>query len=119
MVLNSNYSVRFYDTEALLVALEKAVKEGMLGEKLKEIKRYRLLNVDEIGFVPFSPRVTHIFFDLVSWRYETKSLMTTSNRPPSEWNFIFAGQAVMASILDRLLQYFTALSILGDSYQMR
>lgn len=119
MAIKSNYSVRFYDAAALLAALEKAAKEDMLEAKLKEINRYRLLIVDEIGYVPFSPGAAHIFFDLVSRRYEKKSLMITSNRPPSEWNLIFADQAVTASILDRLLHHSTALSILGDSYRMR
>lgn len=119
MAIQKNYSVRFYEADKLIAALEKAAREGMLESKLKEINRYRLLIIDEIGYVPFSPAAAHIFFDLVSRRYEKKSLMITSNRPPSEWNLVFADQAVTASILDRLLHHCTAMSILGDSYRMR
>ena len=62
MAVKSKYSVRFYDATVLLAALEKGCREGMLEAKLKEINRYRLLIVDEIGYVPFSPGAAHIFF---------------------------------------------------------
>lgn len=117
--LEHNYSVRFYPAAALLALLEKASREGCLEAKLKEINKYQLLIIDEIGYLPFLPSAAHVLYQLVSRRYEKKSIMITSNRPPSEWHLIFADQAAATSILDRLLHHSTALSILGSSYRMR
>ena len=117
--LEHNYSVRFYSAAALLSMLEKAAREDVLEARLKEINKYQLLIIDEIGYLPFSPAAAHLLFQVIARRYEKKSVMITSNRPPSEWHLIFADQAASTSLLDRILHHSTSLSILGSSYRMR
>ena len=116
--LEHGHSVRFYSAAALLGLLEKAAKEGCLELKLKELNKPHLLIVDEIGYLPYTPEAARLFFLLVSRRYERKSLITTSNRPPSEWGLIFADAAAATAILDRLLHHCTVLTILGESYRL-
>ena len=117
--LEHNYSVRFYSAAALLSMLEKAAREDALEARLKEINKYQLLIIDEIGYLPFSPAAAHLLFQVVARRYAKKSVMITSNRPPSEWHLIFADQAASTSLLDRILHHSTSLSILGSSYRVR
>ncbi len=116
--LEHGYSVRFYTAGALLALLEKASKEGTLDAKMKELNKPHLLIVDEIGYLPYTPEAARLFFMLVSRRYEHKSLITTSNRPPSEWGLIFADAVAATAILDRLLHHCTVLTILGESYRL-
>ena len=61
----------------------------------------------------------HLFFKLVSSRYETGSTVLTSNKSFREWAEVF-GDAVLASaILDRLLHHATVINIQGQSYRLK
>lgn len=111
-------TVRFYYAATLLGLLEKAVRDGTLEAKLKELSKPQLLIVDEIGYLPYTPEAARLFFLVVSRRYEKKSLITTSNRPPSEWGLIFADSTAATAILDRLLHHCTVLTIRGESYRL-
>lgn len=103
LAVEHGYTVRFYSAATLLGLLEKAVRDGTLEAKLKELSKPQLLIVDEIGYLPYTPEAARLFFLVVSRRYEKKSLITTSNRPPSEWGLIFADSTATTAILDRLL----------------
>lgn len=39
-------------------------------ERLVQLARPKLLIVDELGYLPFEPNAAHLFFQLVSKRYE-------------------------------------------------
>ena len=53
-----------------------------------EINKPQMIIIDEIGYLPFSPSAAHLLFQLVNRRYEKKSVVITSNRPPSEWRLL-------------------------------
>lgn len=110
-------STRFFSASALLEQLEKAQAEGCLTEKLNEINRYKLLIIDEIGYLPFSAASSYLMFQLVSRRYKNKSIVVTSNRPPGEWGLIFQDPTAATAILDRLIHHATIVTIRGDSYR--
>ena len=59
--------------------------------------------VDEMGYLPFEPQAAHLFFQLVSRRYERGSILITSNRSVGEWGEVFGDAVVATAILDRLL----------------
>lgn len=117
--IESGRSVRFYTAANLLTTLEKASREDTLEAKLREINKPQVIIIDEIGYLPFSPSAAHLLFQLINRRYEKKSVVITSNRPPSEWRLIFADEAVAMTILDHLLHHSTALTITGSSYRLR
>ena len=75
--------------------------------------------VDELGYLPFAPDAAHLFFQLVSKRYERGSLMVTSNRSVGEWGTVFGDPVVATAILDRLLHHSHVVTIRGDSYRLR
>jgi len=69
--------------------------------------------------VHIDPNAAHLFFQLVSRRYERGSLLITSNRSVGEWGDVFGDAVVATAILDRLLHHSHVLTIRGDSYRLR
>ncbi len=77
-----------------------------------------LLIIDELGYLPFEANAAHLFFQLVSRRYEKGSILITSNRSVGEWGSVFGDPVVATAILDRLLHHSTVITIRGDSYRL-
>ena len=63
-----------------MTQLARAHAEGRLEEKLIHFTKPKLLVVDELGYLPFEANAAHLFFQLVSRRYERGSMLVTSNR---------------------------------------
>jgi DNA replication protein DnaC len=115
----AGYTVQFATAMALVAALSKAHAEKRLDEKLLALAKPKLLIVDELGYLPLEPDAAHLFFQLVSRRYETGAMLITSNRSVAEWGAVFADAVVATAILDRLLHHSHVLTIRGDSYRLR
>jgi DNA replication protein DnaC len=113
------HSVLYTSAMALLASLSKAHSEGKLDERLTFYSKPKLLIVDELGYLPLEREAAHLFFQLVSRRYERGSLLITSNRSVGEWGTVFGDSVAAAAILDRLLHHSTVLTIRGDSYRLR
>jgi DNA replication protein DnaC len=75
--------------------------------------------VDELGYLPFEANAAHLFFQLVSRRYERGSMLVTSNRSVAEWGGVFGDAVVATAILDRMLHHSHVVTIRGDSYRLR
>jgi len=117
--IREGYSVLFVTAPALIAGLVKAHAEGRLEERLGFFAKPKLLIVDELGYLPFEPSAAHLFFQLVSRRYERGSLLLTSNRSVGEWGTVFGDPVVATAILDRLLHHSQVITIRGDSYRLR
>ena len=115
----AGYSVQFTTAMALVAGLVKAQAEKRLDEKLMGLAKPKLLIIDELGYLPLEPDAAHLFFQLVSRRYETGAMLITSNRSVAEWGTVFADPVVATAILDRLLHHSHVLTIRGDSYRLR
>jgi len=115
----TGYSVLFMQAPALVAQLAKAHSEGRLEDRLIHFGKPKLLIVDELGYLPFEPNAAHLFFQLVSRRYERGSMLITSNRALSEWGSVFSDAVVATAILDRLLHHSHVVTIRGDSYRLR
>lgn len=117
--IREGYSVLFVAAPALVAALAKAHADGRLDERLAFYAKPKLLIIDELGYLPFEPNAAHLFFQLVSRRYERGSLLITSNRSVGEWGTVFGDPVVATAILDRLLHHSHVVTIRGDSYRLR
>src|SRR6266550_4701111 len=93
----TGYTVLFAPAPALVAQLAKAHNEGRLEDRLTHFGKPKLLIVDELGYLPFEPRAAHLFFQLVSRRYERGSLLLTSNRSVGEWGTVFGDPRSPAS----------------------
>jgi len=117
--IREGYSVLFVTAPALVAALAKAHAEGRLEERLSFFAKPKLLIIDELGYLPFETNAAHLFFQLVSRRYERGSVLITSNRSVGEWGTVFGDPVVATAILDRLLHHSQVVTIRGDSYRLR
>jgi DNA replication protein DnaC len=118
-VIRAGYTVLFVPAPALVAQLAKAHGEGRLDERLTHFSKPKLLIVDELGYLPFEPDAAHLFFQLVSRRYERGAMLVTSNRSVGEWGSVFGDPVVATAILDRLLHHSHVVTIRGDSYRLR
>lgn len=115
----AGYTVLFTPAMTLVAQLAKAHDDGRLEERLSHYAKPKLLIVDELGYLPFEPNAAHLFFQLVSRRYERGAMLVTSNRAIGEWGSVFGDPVVATAILDRLLHHSHVLTIRGDSYRLR
>ena len=79
----------------------------------------KLLVVADLGYLPFEANAAHLFFQLVSRRYERGSMLVTSNCSVAEWGAVLSDAVVATAILDRLLHHSHVITIRGDSYRLR
>ena len=86
---------------------------------LRTTAKPKLLVIDELGYLPFEANAAHLFFQLVSRRYERGATLLTSNRSVAEWGGVFGDAVVATAILDRLLHHSHVITIRGDSYRLR
>jgi DNA replication protein DnaC len=99
--------------------LQGAHTSGRLEHELKRLRRYRLLIIDEVGYLPFDHDAANLFFQLVASRYEQGSILVTSNMPFGRWGEIFSDDIVAAAMIDRLVHHAEVLTLTGDSYRTR
>jgi len=92
---------------------------GGLDKELKRLRRYRLLIIDELGYLPFDADAANLFFQLVASRYEQGSLLITSNLGFGRWGEIFTDDVVAAAMIDRLVHHAEVLTLDGESYRTR
>ena len=117
--INQGYSVLFISAVALVTQLSKSHQEGKLEEKIGQYSKAKLLIIDELGYLPFESKAAHLFFQLVSRRYEKGSILVTSNRSVGEWGEVFSDHVVATAILDRLLHHSHIITIRGESYRLK
>lgn len=118
-VVESGHSVLFTTATSLITMLAKAESEGQLHDRLGFFAKPKLLIIDELGYLPFEKRSAHLFFQLVSRRYERGSLLITTNQAVTQWGTVFGDDVTAAALLDRLLHHAHTLMIQGDSYRLR
>ena len=99
--------------------LAAAHQSGALDTELKKIRRYKLIIIDEVGYIPFDTDAANLFFQLVASRYEQGSIMVTSNLPFGRWGEVFGDEVVAAAMIDRLVHHAEVLTLAGDSYRTR
>jgi DNA replication protein DnaC len=81
--------VRFYNTAALVNELIVAQEEHELSKFLSRLLRYRLVVLDELGFIPFSANGAHLIFQLCSTLYERVAMIVTTNLRFGDWTQVF------------------------------
>lgn len=110
----STYFIKCHD---LISQLKKAHIENRLETRIKHFSKYKLLIIDEIGYLPIGEEEAKMFFQLIDMRYEKKSTIITSNINLSDWGKVFADSLIASAILDRLVHHSSIVNILGNSYR--
>lgn len=109
---NSTYFISF---ESLMNQLKKALLEN----RMKFFFKYKLLIIDEIGYMSIDRDSANLFFQLIAKRYEKRCTIITTSTPFSKWGEIFGPPTLANAILDRLLHHSQIVSIKGSSYRLR
>lgn len=117
--VKGGFSVYFINAGILIERLKKANNEGLLEDRLRNLAKYKLLIIDEMGYLPFDNEGAHCFFQLVSKRYEKTSTIFTSNKSFGEWGEIFQDHVIAAAVLDRILHHCTTINIKGESCRLK
>lgn len=111
-------AVGFVTAAALVHELMEARDERRLLRLQKQMVGYKLLIIDELGFVPLSKTGAELLFELISQRYERGSTMITSNLPFDEWTETFGSERLTGALLDRLTHHVNILEMNGESYRL-
>jgi len=112
-------STYYINCHQLIEQLKRAHFENRLPDKLKILGKYKLLIIDEIGYLPMDIQGANLFFQLIARRYEKASTIFTSNKTFSQWNDVFADVTIASAILDRVLHHCTVINIKGESYRLK
>ena len=111
-------SVGFTTAAALVHELMEARDEKRLLRLQRQLAKYRLLIIDELGFVPLSKTGAELLFEVFSQRYERGSTLVTSNLPFDEWTEVFGSERLTGALLDRLTHHVHILEMNGESYRL-
>lgn len=112
----STYFIKCHD---LIQNLKKARLENRIESRLKHYTKYKLLIIDEIGYLPIDQEDAKLFFQLIDMRYEKRSTIFTTNVNFKEWDEVFQEPKLANAILDRILHHATVVTIVGDSYRLK
>jgi DNA replication protein DnaC len=112
---------RFTTAADLLLSLTTAhLQNNLKAVMQRAIKAYRLLIIDEIGYLPMNREQANLFFQVIAALYEKGSLIVTSNLPFGQWDATFAQDTTLtAALLDRLLHHAHIVPIAGESYRLK
>lgn len=112
----STYFVKCHD---LIQNLKRARLENRLEARLKHYTKYRLLVIDEIGYLPIDQEDAKLFFQLIDMRYEKRSTIFTTNVNFKAWDEVFQEAKLANAILDRILHHASVVTMVGNSYRLK
>ena len=118
-LIEQSIRVRQFTTTALVQEMQQARADLRLEHFLAKLDKYSVIVLDDLGYVKKSEAETHVLFELIAHRYETGSLIITSNQPFGEWDKIFADPSMTVAAIDRLVHHATIIEIQADSYRKR
>jgi len=112
-------SAYYVNCHQLIEQLKGAHFENRLAYKLKILGKYKLLIIDEIGYLPMNIAGANLLFQLITRHCERVSTIFTSNEAFSQWNEVFSDMTIASAILDRVLHHCTVINIKGESYRLK
>lgn len=112
-------STYFISCHELISQLSLAHSENRLSDKLKQYNRYKLLIIDEVGYLPVDKTGANLLFQLITKRYEKASTIITSNQQFSKWGEVLSDSTLASAILDRLIHHSYIFNINGKSFRIK
>ena len=118
-LVEKGWRVLFTRTSDLVQRLQVARRELGLEAALQRLDRYQLLILDDLVYVTKDQAETSVLFELISTRYERRSLLITANQPFGEWGKVFQDPAMTLAAVDRLVHHATIFEMNVESYRRR
>jgi DNA replication protein DnaC len=113
------HSVLFVTAAQLLLDLGAQDSSRALDRRLKHYAKASLLVLDEVGYLAFDNRNADLLFQVVSRRYENKSLVLTTNLAFADWPTVFPNATCATALIDRIIHHADVIAIEGESYRLR
>jgi DNA replication protein DnaC len=118
-LLDKGWKVLFTRTSDLVQRLQVARRELALEAAINRLNRFDLLILDDFAYVTKDQAETSVLFELISARYECRSLLLTANQPFGDWNKVFPDPAMTLAAVDRLVHHSTIFEMNVESYRRR
>jgi DNA replication protein DnaC len=118
-LVEAGFKVLFTRTTDLVQKLQVARRDLGLEAAIGRLDRFDLLILDDLAYVTKDQAETSVLFELISARYERRSLMITANQPFGEWSRIFPDPAMTLAAVDRLVHHATIFEMNVESYRRR
>ncbi len=118
-LIEKGFRVFFTRTTDLVQKLQAAKRDFTLPQALRKLDKYDSLILDDFGYVKKNEVETGVLFELISERYERKSILLTCNQPFSDWDEIFVDKAMAVAAIDRLVHHSVLVEIDGESYRKK
>ena len=118
-LIENGWRVLFARTTDLVQKLQLARRDLALEAAIDKLDKYNLLILDDLAYVAKDQAETSVLFELISARYERRSLLITANQPFGEWGKIFPDQAMTLAAIDRLVHHATIFEMNVDSYRRK
>jgi len=115
----AGHSVLFTTAAQMLLDLGAQESSRALERRLRHYAKQSLLVLDEVGYLAFDNRNADLLFQVVSRRYERKSLVLTTNLAFKDWPSIFPNATCATALIDRIIHHADVISIEGKSYRLR
>jgi len=113
------YTTYFIKCTEILAQLKRAKLENRLDARLRHFNKYKLLIIDEVGYLPIDSDDAKLFFQLIDKRYEKRSTIITTNISFDTWDEVFLDPVIANAILDRILHHAQVVNVIGPSYRTR
>jgi DNA replication protein DnaC len=118
-LVEKGWRVLFVRTSDLVQKLQLARRDLTLEAAIERLDRYHLLILDDFAYVTKDQAETSVLFELISARYERRSMLITANQPFGEWGKIFPDPAMTLAAVDRLVHHATIFEMNVESYRRR
>ena len=118
-LVENGWKVLFTRTTDLVQKLQVARRELALEAALNRLDRSDLLILDDLAYVTKDQAETSVLFELISARYERRSILITANQPFGEWGKVFPDPAMTLAAVDRLVHHATIFEMNVESYRRR
>ena len=118
-LIENGWRVMFTRTTDLVQKLQVARRELQLESAVAKLDKFDLLILDDLAYVTKDQAETSVLFELISARYERRSIMITANQPFGEWNRVFPDPAMTLAAVDRLVHHATIFEMNVESYRRR
>jgi DNA replication protein DnaC len=115
----AGHSARFLTAADLILDLTKQETARVLQQRLRTYMRPAPLAIDDVGYLSYDAHAADPLFQVVSRRYEQKSLAITTNLPFKQWGTVFPNAACAVVLIDRLTHHAEIITIEGESYRKR
>jgi DNA replication protein DnaC len=115
--IHRGHTALFIEAAKMLTDLNAQDSARSLERRIRYYCKPKLLCIDEVGYLSYDQHAADLLYQIVSRRYEKKSIIITTNLTFSEWPTVFPGATSVASLIDRLVHHSEVSLIEGESYR--